>query len=46
MAIKDIAEKLSLSVTTVSTYRARILEKLNFSNNADIIHYAIQKGLV
>lgn len=46
MSIKEIAEKLSLSVTTVSTYRARILEKLNFSNNADIIHYAIQKGLV
>lgn len=46
MPIKDIADKLSLSVTTVSTYRARILEKMNFSNNADIIHYAIQKGLV
>ena len=41
-----IAEELSLSVKTVSTYRARILDKLKLSNNAEIIRYAISRGLV
>jgi two-component system, NarL family, invasion response regulator UvrY len=43
---KDIAEKLSVSTTTVSTYRTRILEKMNLKNNAGIIQYAMKKGLV
>ncbi|MBS1605023.1 MAG: response regulator transcription factor, partial [Bacteroidetes bacterium] len=34
--VSEIAEKLSLSVTTVSTYRARILAKMNLRNNADL----------
>ncbi len=41
-----IAETLSLSVKTVSTYRTRILEKTGFQSNADIIGYAIRSGLV
>ena len=45
-APKEIAEELSLSIKTVSTYRSRILEKLNLRTNADIIHYAIQNRLV
>ena len=44
--VGDIAEELSLSVKTVSTYRARILDKLKLSNNAEIIRYAISRGLV
>ena len=42
----EIAEELSLSIRTVNTYRARILEKMQMKNNAELIHYAIQHGLV
>lgn len=44
--ISDIAEALSLSVKTISTYRARILEKMKLENTAEIIRYAIKRGLV
>jgi two-component system invasion response regulator UvrY len=40
-SVGEIARKLKLSVKTVSTHRARILEKTGLRNNADIIHYAI-----
>ena len=40
-----IAETLSLSIKTVSTYRTRILEKLGLETNAELIRYAIDKGL-
>jgi two-component system, NarL family, invasion response regulator UvrY len=41
-----IAKDLALSVKTISTYRMRILEKMNMSNNAELTHYAIQNQLV
>jgi len=44
--IAGIAEELSLSVKTISTYRARVLEKLNLSNTAEIIRYAFEHKLV
>ncbi len=44
--VKEIAEELSLSVPSISTYRARILEKMNLKNNAELTHYAIRNGLV
>lgn len=44
--VSEIAADLSLSVKTVSTYRARILEKLSLKNTAEIIHYALSRGLV
>ena len=44
--IKEIAEELCLSVKTVSTYRSRILEKMNMKNNAEIVLYAVQNKLV
>lgn len=44
--VKDIGEELALSVKTVSTYRARILEKLGKSNNAELIQFAILNRLV
>jgi DNA-binding NarL/FixJ family response regulator len=44
--ISDIAETLSLSTKTVSTYRARILDKLGLDSTADIIRYALARGLV
>jgi two-component system invasion response regulator UvrY len=44
--VTQIAEELSLSVKTISTYRVRILEKLKMNNNAEITRYAIKEGLV
>ncbi|MGD9249614.1 MAG: response regulator transcription factor [Desulfobacterales bacterium] len=44
--VSQIADALALSVKTVSTYRARILEKMHLQNNAELIHYAVQNGLV
>jgi two-component system, NarL family, invasion response regulator UvrY len=44
--VKDIAEKLYLSVKTVSTHRSRILEKMRMRNNAELILYAIRNNLV
>jgi two-component system invasion response regulator UvrY len=41
-----IAEEISLSVNTISTYRTRILEKLNLANNAELMRCAIDNGLV
>jgi DNA-binding NarL/FixJ family response regulator len=42
----QIAAQLCLSVKTVSTYRARILEKMKLKNNAELTHYAIRNHLV
>lgn len=42
----EIAEKLSLSIKTVSTYRTRILEKMQFSTTAELMKYAIKNGIV
>ncbi len=44
--IKEIGDELKLSVKTISTYRSRILEKLDLRNNAALTHYAIQNRLV
>lgn len=44
--LSEIAEVLSLSVKTISTYRSRILEKMNLNNNAELTTYAIQKHLI
>jgi DNA-binding NarL/FixJ family response regulator len=45
-SLTEIADALSLSVKTVSTYRARILQKLALKSSAEIIQYAIQNRLV
>jgi two-component system invasion response regulator UvrY len=45
-SITEIADQLSLSATTVSTYRARIIEKTGLKNNADITRYALEKRLI
>ncbi|MES2778352.1 MAG: response regulator transcription factor [Bacteroidota bacterium] len=44
--VSQIAEELSLSVATVSTYRNRILGKMNMKTNAELAHYAIRNNLV
>jgi len=44
--VTEIAEELALSVKTISTYRTRILEKMQMKTNAELTHYAIQNRLV
>lgn len=44
--VSEIATELSLSVQTISTYRAHILEKMGLENNAQLMHYALQQHLV
>ena len=44
--VSEIAEEIFLSVNTISTYRSRILEKLQLSNNAELTRYAIENDLV
>ncbi|MEJ7911660.1 MAG: LuxR C-terminal-related transcriptional regulator [Chitinophagaceae bacterium] len=45
-AVSEIAEALSLSVTTVSTYRSRILTKMDMKTNAELTRYAIEVKLI
>lgn len=44
--VSQIAAEVSLSVKTISTYRSRVLEKMNMRSNAELTRYAIQQGLV
>ncbi|MBW2121751.1 MAG: response regulator transcription factor [Deltaproteobacteria bacterium] len=44
--VRKIAEELSLSTKTISTYRSRILEKMKMKSNAELTHYAIKNRLV
>jgi len=45
-SVSEIAQKLALSVKTVSMYRTRLLEKMHLRHNADITHYAVRNQLV
>ena len=45
-SLTEMAAQMSLSVKTVSVYRARVLEKMHLKNNAEITHYAIKNQLV
>jgi len=44
--VKEIADELSLSMKTISTYRTRILEKLRMRTNAELTYYALANKLV
>jgi DNA-binding NarL/FixJ family response regulator len=44
--VGEIATTVNLSITTISTYRARILEKMSMKNNAELTRYAMQERLV
>jgi two-component system invasion response regulator UvrY len=46
MPVSAIADKLALSVKTISMYRARLLKKMQLKNNAELTHYAIKNGLL
>jgi DNA-binding NarL/FixJ family response regulator len=45
LSVGDIADRMSLSVKTVSTYRARILEKMRMKNNAELMQYVLTNRL-
>ncbi len=45
-SVTEIGEQLSLSTTTISTYRFRIMEKMNMRSNADLTRYALENGLI
>ena len=45
-SVKEVASMLALSPKTASTYRARLLEKMQLSTNADLVRYAAQHGLM
>ncbi len=45
-SVSEIADQFALSATTVSTYRARILEKMSMKTNADLTRYALEKKLI
>lgn len=44
--VKEIGNELGLSIKTISTYRTRILDKLNMKTNAELTHYAVKNNLV
>ncbi|HEV2354633.1 MAG TPA: response regulator transcription factor [Puia sp.] len=44
--ITEIAGQLSLSTTTISTYRSRIMEKMKMKSNAELARYALENGLI
>ncbi len=44
--LKEIGNLLSLSEKTISTYRNRVLQKMNMESNAEIVKYALQKKLI
>ncbi|MDP1646492.1 MAG: response regulator transcription factor [Thiobacillus sp.] len=46
LPVSAIADKLALSVKTISMYRARLLIKMQLKNNAELTHYAIRQGLL
>lgn len=45
-SVSEIGKELRLSVKTISTYRSRILEKMDYSTNADLTSYALRNGLI
>jgi DNA-binding NarL/FixJ family response regulator len=45
-SVNEIADELSISNKTVSTHKARLMQKMNFHNNAELVRYAVAHGLV
>lgn len=45
-SVNDIADELSISNKTVSTHKARLMQKLGFQNNAELVRYGLDHGLV
>jgi DNA-binding NarL/FixJ family response regulator len=45
MGVNEIAEELAISNKTVSTHKARLMDKMGFASNADLVRYALESGL-
>jgi DNA-binding NarL/FixJ family response regulator len=45
-AVGHIAQSMSLSVKTISTYRTRVMEKMRLESNSDLTYYALKSGLI
>ena len=45
-SVTEIGEQLFLSATTISTYRSRVMDKMNMKSNSDLTRYALEKGLI
>ena len=45
-SLTQVGDELSLSVKTVSTYRARVLEKLHLTRNSELVRYALKHKLI
>ena len=45
-SVNDIADELKISNKTVSTHKARLMQKMNFQNNAELVRYAVAQGLL
>ena len=45
-SVTDISKKLNLSVKTISTYRLRLMSKMNLKSNADIVKYSLKNGIL
>jgi DNA-binding NarL/FixJ family response regulator len=45
-SVNGIADRLAISNKTVSTHKARLMEKMGFSSNAELVRYALEKGLL
>jgi DNA-binding CsgD family transcriptional regulator len=46
MSLKECAEHLSISTSSASTYRARLMEKLNLHSTAEVIRFALENDIV
>ena len=46
LALTDIGKEINLSVKTIATYRARLLEKMGLSSNAELTLYAVRNNLI
>ena len=44
--VQEIADEMSLSINTISTYRVRVLRKMKMKNNAQIMHYALNENIM
>jgi DNA-binding NarL/FixJ family response regulator len=45
-SVNEIADELFLNNRTISTYKARLMQKMNFKNNAELVLYASESGLI
>jgi DNA-binding NarL/FixJ family response regulator len=45
-SVNEIADELKISNKTVSTHKARLMQKMDFHNNAEMVRYAVEHGLL